>query len=158
MPQHATKTSFSRGHTRSVESRLKQAATMRKQYADGRVSPLLGKKTRKGHTPPKAARVCEYCATTYQPNNPKQRWCTTCVPHIKARRLMQRYNLSWPAYQTAMAAPCPLCSRAATVVDHDHKTGKTRAALCNGCNVALSRFEEFGWAEKASLYLKQHGG
>ena len=70
--------------------------------------------------------------------------------------MLVRYGLSWPQYLMAVADPCPLCGRPATVIDHDHVTGRTRAALCNGCNVALARLETQGWVERANEYLEEH--
>lgn len=62
----------------------------------------------------------------------------------------------------AQSSRCELCGRHESelgyhglVIDHDHRTGKVRALLCNPCNVAL------GWVEKHSLlpafqeYLKR---
>jgi len=41
-------------------------------------------------------------------------------------------------------------------VDHDHRTGKVRALLCNGCNRALDLLEDRPWHEAAHAYLTQH--
>ena len=51
---------------------------------------------------------------------------------------------------------CILCDRAATDLDHDHKTGVVRGALCHGCNLAISRVEDDGeWVEKAKLFIQR---
>ena len=37
---------------------------------------------------------------------------------------------------------CEICGRDADHVDHDHKTGKTRGALCRSCNVGLGFYKD----------------
>lgn len=107
---------------------------------------------------PKKIKQCEACSHEYLPTSGGQRWCSTCVPHKKARRFMQRYGLTWLDWNYLIASQggkCALCDNDAIVIDHDHKTGKTRQALCNGCNVGLSRLELDGWAEKAFAYVEK---
>ena len=43
------------------------------------------------------------------------------------------------------------------VVDHDHKTGKTRGLLCNACNVGLSRFRDNPeYLREAARYIENN--
>jgi len=56
-------------------------------------------------------------------------------------------------------APCRICGRAGDLLDHSHRTGRTRGMLCGSCNVKLG-FLEAGrstsspdWEAKARLYL-----
>jgi Recombination endonuclease VII len=100
-------------------------------------------------------RTCQECGELYTPISGSQIWCKICVPHDKAKRLMYRYGLSWPRYLLAIAEPCPLCGDAATVVDHNHATGKYRGVLCSACNSALGRLEIAGWKERANEYLSK---
>ena len=39
-------------------------------------------------------------------------------------------------------------------VDHDHKTGKIRGLLCDGCNIKLAGFDNKIFKKKAEMYLK----
>jgi hypothetical protein len=55
---------------------------------------------------------------------------------------------------------CAICQRTdrPLVVDHDHKTGKKRALLCNGCNHGLGRFaDDPALLRKAADYVEEHG-
>lgn len=108
--------------------------------------------------PPVKNKVCEYCKVTYLPTGSKQRWCVTCVPDADARSRMQRYNISESEYDIMLQeseGKCYLCGdvKKRLVVDHDHKTGKVRKLLCDGCNSALNRFEMPEWRERASIYI-----
>ena len=58
---------------------------------------------------------------------------------------------------------CPICrKRPAVHVDHDHKTDKVRAILCEMCNGGLGQFkdsleDDIGVMERAMEYLVAHG-
>jgi hypothetical protein len=97
---------------------------------------------------------CKHCKTSYLPTSSRQKWCLKCAPHTKARRFLQRYDLCWNDYEKLISGKCALCENQAKVIDHDHVTGKLRNALCNGCNVGLSRFENVNWRKKAMKYLE----
>ena len=152
---------FTRKQLRS--NRVEIFCTRECRYAFQAVDPATAERTRQmakladgTDKKPKNSRQCESCSRTYLPNSGKQRWCSLCVPHKKARQFMQRYGLTWEDWNNlfeSQGGKCALCDNYATVVDHDHKTGKTRQALCNGCNVGLSRLELDGWAEKALAYV-----
>jgi hypothetical protein len=46
----------------------------------------------------------------------------------------------------------------ALAVDHNHKTGKVRGLLCNGCNTSLGRFKDIPMLKKAIKYLEETDG
>ena len=71
---------------------------------------------------------------------------------------VQRYGITGLEVKAHFAERdglCVLCHRPATDLDHDHVTGKVRGALCTGCNLAISRFEEAGWPEKAAEFVER---
>jgi len=44
-------------------------------------------------------------------------------------------------------------------VDHDHKTGRVRALLCNNCNAMLGHARDnIAILEIGAKYLREHGG
>lgn len=55
---------------------------------------------------------------------------------------------------------CAICSsestRRAMSIDHNHKTGKVRGLLCDGCNLALGHLEKDEWVAKVNQYLAQY--
>jgi hypothetical protein len=57
---------------------------------------------------------------------------------------------------------CAICHKAPPshrrlAIDHDHKTGKIRGLLCNGCNLGIGLFHDsVDLLEKSVLYLKKH--
>ncbi len=136
------------------------ACRQRYRYAagDGVAALARGQRTAatryKGvHRAPKFQRTCEFCAVTYQPKSPKQRWCSVCVPHAQARAIMRRYGINWPQYQRMLDDQdglCAICRRNnATCVDHDHACCDSeltcgqcvRGLLCNRCNVVVGLIE-----------------
>lgn len=71
--------------------------------------------------------------------------------------MLRRYGLD-TAQRAALFARnggvCPLCrERPATVIDHDHVTGRVRGALCTACNTALHVIERPDWVVRAREYV-----
>ena len=143
-------TSFQPGHVRTPEGIEKQKETMKRQITAGeRTLPrkLPGTPNRPGlfGTP-----QCDSCGDEYEVTGIQQKWCRACVPHNQARRVMQRYGLSWPGWQAMWELQRGLCEICAEPllrphVDHDHNTGLVRALLCSRCNTLV------GWAENTDL-------
>lgn len=90
----------------------------------------------------------------------------------KEIQLKVKYNLSIEDYNLMLEAQqslCALCYQPETVpvtkgegvrslaVDHDHKTGKVRALLCNRCNTLLGRYEKNKELfDKFDMYIRKH--
>ncbi len=93
----------------------------------------------------------------------------------RARTLKSRYGITAEDYNRMVAEQkgvCAICGNAETqkrvslsgkvrllglFVDHDHKTGKVRALLCNKCNQAVAYFgENIEYLANAISYLQKH--
>lgn len=102
-------------------------------------------------------KVCEKCQTPYTATSMRQRWCTVCVPTETHRGIMQRYGLSKQEYDELMAlrdGKCQVClTKKATVVDHDHSSGRVRGGLCQACNGSLHLIEDRVILMRAIKYL-----
>ena len=76
-------------------------------------------------------------------------WCKECKKRYdKSHYQYKRYKITKGDYEKMMEdqnGKCLICGRdfnkiyfpQNTHIDHDHKTGKVRALLCNNCNVIL---------------------
>jgi hypothetical protein len=73
----------------------------------------------------------------------------------------RKYGLSVIGYQNLLAQQngvCAICREPGRelCVDHDHKTGRVRSLLCNGCNSAIGFLRESPLlARAAATYLEQ---
>ena len=88
---------------------------------------------------------CRDCANEYRNNRrktiPPKEWN---IPQEQVERFID-------AKQTE---ECVICGLAAEVVDHDHKTGRIRGALCQRCNMGLGHFRDNPLLlQQAALYL-----
>jgi hypothetical protein len=73
--------------------------------------------------------------------------------------LRQKYGIGVEDFERMVSAQgglCPICrKRAAVHVDHDHKTGKVRAILCEKCNGGMGLFrEDLRVMRNAARYLR----
>jgi hypothetical protein len=85
----------------------------------------------------------------------------------KANKFFARYGISLQEYEKMFEEQlgcCAICGRnqsefkRALSVDHDHKTGKIRGLLCNGCNNRVLSVVEnaSNLIEKARIYLEKY--
>lgn len=59
---------------------------------------------------------------------------------------------------------CPICHKVTIpdvttniVIDHDHRTGKARAWICDSCNTGIGRFQDSPeMLEQIAAYIKKH--
>jgi hypothetical protein len=78
-----------------------------------------------------------------------------------AARRRSKYALSVTEYSHMLAQQngvCAICREPGRdlCVDHDHKTGRVRSLLCNGCNSAIGFLRESPLlARAAATYLEQ---
>lgn len=87
--------------------------------------------------------------------------CKRCRRH---EHLTTIYGISIHDYEAMLHAQggvCAICGAAPKkkplVVDHDHKTGKVRGLLCNGCNSGIGHFrDDITALDAAATYLRSH--
>lgn len=113
---------------------------------------------------PTKKKPCAYCSELYQPTSSNQRYCTTCVPHGRARKNMRAYGISEPEFQEAYNKQngcCAICGKPDVpedrihklLVDHCHVTGKFRGLVCRSCNMALGYIDNKEWLARAIEYV-----
>lgn len=101
-------------------------------------------------------RPCKLCKDVYTPNGPNQPRCKGCIPNDRFKEYYGRYRVSkkdWDSILEKQGGTCALCLRPPEHIDHDHRTGVVRGLLCAGCNLAVNRVEEQGWATRALNYV-----
>jgi len=99
---------------------------------------------------------CQVCGNEFVPNGSKQRYCRNCAPNHTWVARTFRYGVTKPIWDLMLKnqnGHCALCNKIPTVVDHNHKTGKTRGLLCSSCNFKIGALEEDDWVKKAEEYL-----
>ena len=86
----------------------------------------------------------KYCATCYA--RPARAWVMENFGSYRNYKLYQKYGMTEADFDRMVAKQGGLCAvcqkRAATQVDHDHKTGKVRAILCLKCNAGLGALKD----------------
>lgn len=89
--------------------------------------------------------------------------CRDCSKKRYKRYRKQTPDSRWklPAYQlkrfreAKQQTECVICGNPAAVVDHDHRTGHIRGALCHSCNAGLGFFrDDPTLLELAALYVQ----
>jgi hypothetical protein len=102
------------------------------------------------------------------PTGNKQRYCLNClgpavannrgIVHYAGYHRLRLYGVGyseWLIMRGRYEGLCWICKDAeATDVDHCHKTGAPRGALCNRCNTALEFIGDEQWREAAEDYLR----
>jgi len=96
-------------------------------------------------------------------------WCKECKKrYAKFHYQYKRYKITKMEFEKMLEkqkGKCLICGRyfdklnfpQHTHIDHDHKTGKVRALLCNNCNVILGNaFDNPLVLINAMKYLKKH--
>jgi Recombination endonuclease VII/Arm DNA-binding domain len=110
--------------------------------------------------PPRKPGACAICDG---PNPAGRKYCPTCTGPQEHHNRLWTYGVSHPEWLTMLAVhngKCWICRTAeAKVVDHSHRTGTVRGALCHACNHGLSVLEKpYEWLDKARAYLREHSG
>lgn len=72
--------------------------------------------------------------------------------------IKRKYGLTVEVYDEMIAGGCAICGSTTRVhMDHNHTTGKVRAALCENCNRGLGLFAENPERLRAgATYLEHH--
>ena len=92
--------------------------------------------------------------------------CKPCnVISVRDRRLKRIYGFNFETFSLMVEKQnhsCAICFSKLDIgknthVDHDHKTGKVRAILCQNCNTALGSFKDsIDILKSAVKYLKKY--
>jgi hypothetical protein len=99
---------------------------------------------------------CKPCHNARTRRSIKEKYGNTRHYHLR-----QRFGIGAAEVDAMIAAQgglCPICRlRSAVHVDHDHKTGKVRAILCEMCNGGLGQFKDDPASiERAVAYLERN--
>lgn len=99
----------------------------------------------------------------FPPNNRKKNgldsWCRKCrSDYRKATRMPPGVTDVASFEEARQLRECIICGESQKLqlaIDHDHKTGKVRGALCNRCNLGLGHFRDKPELLRlAALYLE----
>ena len=106
-------------------------------------------------------KICEICGSKYIAQCSSSRWCKNCIPNKHSRTIYERYRLL-PKQEEQLKQMnkgiCPICNkRKASVIDHNHKTGKVRGYICSKCNLGLHFIESEELKKNMENYLKGEG-
>lgn len=123
--------------------------------------------------------ICQHCGTTYvskrtySADSGRGMFCTRRCKDLyrvangqaaEASRksfYKTKYGLTLEQVQALRALGCGICGQQGIEgrwgnlhIDHDHKTGKVRGALCSSCNLGLGKFrDDPDLLRKAAEYL-----
>jgi hypothetical protein len=91
-------------------------------------------------------------------NNGLDSWCRECRrAYRKARRIPSGVNDVGRAMEAKSLPACIICgvSGVTLAVDHNHKSGHVRGALCINCNLGIGQFKDDpSLLRLAALYLE----
>lgn len=94
---------------------------------------------------------------TWKERHPEKRKLYTRNSRIRAYGIEPKVYYEMLEKQGQRCAICNAKSeRRAMNIDHNHKTGKVRGLLCDGCNLSLGHLERDEWVIKAKQYLAQY--
>ena len=130
-------------------------------------------------------RTCPICGRQFMPHCGSHKYCTKeCARRAKRERAVKRYRQHPKKYAASIRkwhyrhrygctlndynrlfrrqqGCCAVCGRHRSLfgqhldVDHNHKTGKIRGLLCNGCNRYVGRVEKnLQWKTKKAILVK----
>ena len=99
---------------------------------------------------------CKECMGEY-----RRGWCAEnrdrAAHYSRKYRLKRDYGLTIEEYEALIAKGCAICGSHETIyMDHNHRNGKVRAALCRNCNTAIGyAHDDPSILRAAAEYLEQ---
>ncbi len=125
-----------------------------KRLADAhKKNPFVGRRRAKKYAQDNPDKLKEY-QKTWKERHPEKRKLYTRNSRIRAYGIEPNVYYEMLEKQGQRCAICNAESkRRAMNIDHNHKTGKVRGLLCDGCNLSLGHLERNEWIEKAKEYL-----
>lgn len=137
-------------YTLNKEKVLKRISKLHKE------NPIPGRERAKKFAENNPEKVKTY-QLNWKQRNPEKRKIYTRNSRIRA------YGIEPKEYYDMLEKQghgCAICSANTTnramSIDHDHKTGKVRGLLCDGCNMSLGHIEREDWLKKAKKYLAKY--
>lgn len=116
-------------------------------------NPLPGRERAKKFAQNNPEKLKKY-QMTWKERHPEKRKLYTRNSRIRAYGIEPEIYYEMLEKQGQRCAICNAESkRRAMNIDHDHKTGKVRGLLCDGCNLSLGHLEKDEWVIKAKQYL-----
>lgn len=77
--------------------------------------------------------------------------------HQRRAHYKSEFGLTLEEADAILAKPCSICGGEAKHLDHSHRTGQVRSALCVRCNMALGGFMDSpALLRRAADYLEEH--
>jgi hypothetical protein len=133
---------------------------MVREYAATHAEELWPPERRQAHSVLMASRLpieklCLRCSQMFMARGYNSRYCDECRPIAKIeyrmRLVLRSHGVIDPddvrQWIEALFGNCTLCGAVPErwgrlVIDHDHKTGKVRGALCERCNLVLGKVSD----------------
>lgn len=108
------------------------------------------------HSNPEYKKKSQDYSKKWVRKNPEQRKKYMRNSRIRAYGISPERYREMLEEQSNRCAICEQENKRAMAIDHDHKTGRVRALLCDSCNLSLGHIEREGFLDKALKYIAKY--